>query len=78
VDELLKHAPEVLDEREHQILLNRFGLTEDRKEAKTLREIAADLGVSKERVRQLQLKALEKLRPFLNPAEFNVEALALC
>lgn len=78
VDELLKHAPEVLDEREHQILLNRFGLTEERKEAKTLREIAADLGVSKERVRQLQLKALEKLRPFLNPAEFNVEALALC
>lgn len=78
VDELLKHAPEVLDEREHQILLSRFGLTEERREAKTLREIAADLGVSKERVRQLQLKALEKLRPFLNPSEFNVEALAFC
>ena len=45
-------------------------------DARTLREIAADLGVSKERVRQLQLKALDKLRPFLNPAEFNLDFLA--
>ncbi|MFN5584845.1 MAG: sigma-70 family RNA polymerase sigma factor [Planctomyces sp.] len=74
VKELLQQAPDVLDPREHQILLHRFGLGGVSSEARTLREIAADLGVSKERVRQLQLKALEKLRPFLNPAQFNLEA----
>jgi RNA polymerase primary sigma factor len=74
VRDLLQQAPDVLDPREHQILLHRFGLGGVSSEARTLREIAADLGVSKERVRQLQLKALEKLRPFLNPAQFNLEA----
>lgn len=74
VAELLEIAPDVLDDREYQILMHRFGLSDSGdSEARTLREIAADLGVSKERVRQLQIKALEKLRPFLNPALFNVE-----
>lgn len=77
VKDLLLQAPEVLDSREHQILLHRFGLGGAASEARTLREIAADLGVSKERVRQLQLKALEKLRPFLNPAQFNLEAVGV-
>ena len=53
--------------------MHRFGLNGDGAEGRTLREIAVDLGVSKERVRQLQIKALEKLRPFLNPALFNLE-----
>ena len=75
VKELLRQAPEVLDPREYQILLHRFGLGGSTGDARTLREIAADLGVSKERVRQLQLKALDKLRPFLNPAEFNLDFL---
>lgn len=77
VRDLLQQAPDVLDPREHQILLHRFGLGGATSEARTLREIAADLGVSKERVRQLQLKALEKLRPFLNPAQFNLEAVGV-
>lgn len=77
VQELLQQAPDVLDPREYQILLHRFGLGGAASESRTLREIAADLGVSKERVRQLQLKALEKLRPFLNPAQFNLEAIGV-
>jgi RNA polymerase primary sigma factor len=73
VAQLLNVAAEVLDDREYQILMHRFGLNGDGAEGRTLREIAVDLGVSKERVRQLQIKALEKLRPFLNPALFNLE-----
>ena len=73
VSQLLHVAADVLDDREYQILMHRFGLNGDGAEARTLREIAVDLGVSKERVRQLQIKALEKLRPFLNPSLFNLE-----
>jgi RNA polymerase primary sigma factor len=66
VSGLMARADEVLDPREHQILVHRFGLGNTRKPS-TLREIAGDLGISKERVRQLQLKALTKLRELLDP-----------
>ncbi|MFO0428509.1 MAG: sigma-70 family RNA polymerase sigma factor [Planctomyces sp.] len=66
VSGLMARADQVLDAREHRILVDRFGLTASGR-ASTLREIAGDLGISKERVRQLQLKALEKLRNLMDP-----------
>jgi RNA polymerase primary sigma factor len=52
----LKH----LSEQEHQVLRLRFGL--DGEERHTLAEIGRLLEVSRERVRQVELKALRKLR----------------
>lgn len=76
VSHLLNHAESVLDEREHEILLSRFGLASRNGQSRTLREIASDMGLSKERVRQLQLKALEKLRQLLDPALFFSDSAA--
>jgi RNA polymerase sigma factor (sigma-70 family) len=50
-----------LDGRERSILRQRFGLDEHR-EPQTLEQIGRRFGVSKERVRQLEARAMKKLR----------------
>ncbi len=50
-----------LDEREQKIIIGRFGL-DHRQEPQTLKEVGAELGVTKERIRQIELRALSKLR----------------
>ena len=50
-----------LDEREQQIIIGRFGLDHSR-EPLTLKEVGAELGVTKERIRQIEARALSKLR----------------
>jgi RNA polymerase primary sigma factor/RNA polymerase sigma factor len=50
-----------LDEREQKIIISRFGL-DYQKEPLTLKEVGDNLGVTKERVRQLEARALNKLR----------------
>ena len=57
----------LLDEREKQVLSQRFGLTPDGATA-TLKDIGSELDISKERVRQLQKKGLNKLREVLAAA----------
>lgn len=49
-----------LDSREKTILIHRFGLNGER--IKTLEELGQILGFSKERIRQIENEALEKLR----------------
>jgi RNA polymerase primary sigma factor len=56
----LDEAMADLPERERMILNRRFGL--DGRDAETLGDIAVDLGISAERVRQLQNAAIERLR----------------
>jgi RNA polymerase primary sigma factor len=59
-EETLREALAALSEKERQILSLRFGLEDDK--PLTLREIGDALGISRERVRQIESQALTKLR----------------
>ncbi len=63
-----------LSEREQYVILNHFGLPGAlvKKKKKTLKQIGEDLEVSKERVRQIELIALQKLRHSLSTKEFEL------
>lgn len=50
----------ILSQREKQVLVLRYGFHSGREQ--TLEEISAQLGVSRERVRQIEKKALRRLR----------------
>lgn len=56
----LEQILEGLNERERSVIDLRFGLVTGQK--RTLREIGSELGVSKERARQIEIRALSKLR----------------
>jgi len=60
LEESLNEALGRLSDRERYVVRQRFGLGEDRE--RTLAEVAAQLGVSLERVRQIQVRAINKLR----------------
>ncbi len=54
-----------LDQREQTIIIRRFGLNPG-EEPLTLKEVGRELGVTKERIRQLEARALNKLRLVAN------------
>ncbi|MDH4202294.1 MAG: sigma-70 family RNA polymerase sigma factor [Phycisphaerae bacterium] len=63
-----------LDRREQYIILNHYALDPAviKKKPKTLKQIGEDLDLSKERIRQIELQALHKLRQSLSPEQFDL------
>ena len=58
--EQLFKALATLPERESRLLQLRFGLVDDR--SRTLEEVGREFGLTRERIRQIEAKALRKLR----------------
>jgi RNA polymerase primary sigma factor len=60
-----------LDLREQQIIIRRFGLDHGH-EPLTLKEVGEEMGVTKERIRQIEARALSKLREAANDEHIEV------
>jgi len=63
-----------LDEREQYVILHHFGLIGGpiRRKTKTLKQIGDELDLTKERIRQIELSALQKLRQCLSREQFEM------
>jgi RNA polymerase primary sigma factor/RNA polymerase sigma factor len=60
-----------LDERERKIIISRFGL-DHRREPLTLKEVGEEMGVTKERVRQIEARGLSKMRQLAEQAHLEI------
>jgi RNA polymerase primary sigma factor len=58
--EQVRTALSVLNDREREVLMMRFGLLDGQEH--TLEEVGRFFGVTRERIRQIEAKALRKLR----------------
>ena len=65
---------EQLDERERAIITHRYGL-EQGSEPLTLEEVGTKFGVTKERIRQRESRALQKLRKIAHEEKLDVPGL---
>jgi RNA polymerase primary sigma factor len=73
-NELVQEVLATLDKRESRILAMRFGLDDGR--PKTLEEVGERLGVTRERIRQIQEQALQKMRVKIDKRNQPSAALA--
>jgi RNA polymerase nonessential primary-like sigma factor len=73
VEKLLESWIDALSEREKEVLEGRFGLHD--REPETLEVLSDRLGLTRERVRQIQNEALLKLRRHMTRSGINKEAL---
>jgi len=72
--QLIMSILEQLDDRERTIIMNRFGLV-DGVEPQTLEQVGKGLGVTKERIRQLEARALKKLRQITQEEKLEIPGL---
>mgnify|MGYP000075322325 FL=1 len=62
-----------LNDKQRAVVERRFGL--NGREIATLEEVGNEIGVTRERVRQIQIEALRRLRQILEREGFSVDAL---
>jgi RNA polymerase nonessential primary-like sigma factor len=67
------HWLEDLNPKQREVLARRFGLLGY--EPSTLEDVGAEIGLTRERVRQIQVEALRRLRDMLGHKGLNLEAL---
>jgi RNA polymerase nonessential primary-like sigma factor len=70
---VLDHWLQALSDKQRRVIELRFGL--DGSERATLEEVGAELGVTRERVRQIQVEAMRRLRQLLVKAGITRETL---
>ncbi|HEX5359881.1 MAG TPA: RNA polymerase sigma factor RpoS [Fluviicoccus sp.] len=69
----LEHWLEQLPDRQREVLMRRFGLAGY--EAATLERVGEEIGLTRERVRQIQVDALRRLREILMREGLNADTL---
>jgi RNA polymerase nonessential primary-like sigma factor len=77
-EEVHSHIAEwlqTLPEKQREVVERRFGLSG--REPSTLEQVGLDVGVTRERVRQIQVEALGKLRKILEKQGFSLDNLLL-
>jgi RNA polymerase nonessential primary-like sigma factor len=62
-----------LNTKQREVLARRFGLLGY--EPSTLENVGAEIGLTRERVRQIQVEALKRLKDLLSSQGLSVEAL---
>jgi len=62
-----------LNDKQREVVERRFGL--NGREISTLEEVGADIGVTRERVRQIQVEALRRLRVILEKNGYSIDSL---
>jgi RNA polymerase nonessential primary-like sigma factor len=62
-----------LSDKQREVVERRFGL--HGYDVSTLEEVGSSIGVTRERVRQIQIEALRKLRDILESEGYSVDAL---
>jgi len=68
---VIREMMQELDGREQKVIACRFGLSEG-EEPETLEQVGNRLGVTKERVRQIEVRTLEKLRRIAERRAFEI------
>ena len=69
----LDHWFDELTEKQREVLSRRFGLRGH--ESSTLEEVGREIGLTRERVRQIQVEALRRLRDILEKQGLSAESL---
>ncbi|MHB1528848.1 MAG: RNA polymerase sigma factor RpoS [Acidiferrobacteraceae bacterium] len=62
-----------LNDKQREVVERRFGL--NGREIATLEQVGADIGVTRERVRQIQVEALRRLRGMLEKRGYSIDSL---